>query len=105
VPLPPGLQGPEHLQRLRHHALERRHELARGVGHPCLGCSEPDFWDAGGFYQALSVPTANATHTLGVAGIAGAVVGGVAATLAKKQQRQAVADREPVTIEQLEQRL
>ncbi len=22
-------------------------------GHPCLGCSEPDFWDKGGFYQAL----------------------------------------------------
>ena len=22
-------------------------------GHPCLGCSEPDFWDAGGFYEAL----------------------------------------------------
>ncbi len=20
-------------------------------GHPCLGCSEPDFWDAGGFYE------------------------------------------------------
>jgi len=23
------------------------------AGHPCLGCSEPDFWDAGGFYQGL----------------------------------------------------
>lgn len=23
------------------------------AGHPCLGCSEPDFWDAGGFYEAL----------------------------------------------------
>ena len=22
-------------------------------GHPCLGCSEPDFWDKGSFYQAL----------------------------------------------------
>lgn len=22
-------------------------------GHPCIGCSEPDFWDAGGFYEAL----------------------------------------------------
>jgi hydrogenase small subunit len=20
-------------------------------GHPCLGCSEPNFWDAGGFYR------------------------------------------------------
>ena len=23
------------------------------AGHPCLGCSEPDFWDQGGFYQGL----------------------------------------------------
>ncbi len=23
------------------------------AGHPCLGCSEPDFWDKGGFYQSL----------------------------------------------------
>jgi hydrogenase small subunit len=22
-------------------------------GHPCLGCSEPEFWDKGGFYQSL----------------------------------------------------
>lgn len=22
-------------------------------GHPCLGCSEPAFWDKGGFYQSL----------------------------------------------------
>jgi hydrogenase small subunit len=22
-------------------------------GHPCLGCSEPDFWDRGGFYQPV----------------------------------------------------
>jgi hydrogenase small subunit len=23
------------------------------AGHPCLGCSEPGFWDRGGFYRAL----------------------------------------------------
>jgi hydrogenase small subunit len=23
------------------------------AGHPCIGCSEPGFWDRGGFYQAL----------------------------------------------------
>jgi hydrogenase small subunit len=23
------------------------------AGHPCLGCSEPGFWDRGGFYDAL----------------------------------------------------
>ncbi len=25
-------------------------------GHPCLGCSEPSFWDGGGFYQGQSAP-------------------------------------------------
>ena len=25
-------------------------------GHGCLGCSEPDFWDQGGFYRPLSAP-------------------------------------------------
>jgi hydrogenase small subunit len=25
-------------------------------GHPCLGCSQPDFWDGGGFYQGQSAP-------------------------------------------------
>lgn len=25
-------------------------------GHGCIGCSEPNFWDAGGFYKALSMP-------------------------------------------------
>ncbi len=24
------------------------------AGHGCLGCSQPNFWDGGGFYQALS---------------------------------------------------
>ncbi|MGB1110496.1 MAG: hydrogenase small subunit, partial [Gammaproteobacteria bacterium] len=26
-------------------------------GHGCIGCSEPGFWDRGGFYEALSKPT------------------------------------------------
>ena len=25
------------------------------AGHGCIGCAEPDFWDKGGFYDALSV--------------------------------------------------
>ncbi|MCZ7653956.1 MAG: hydrogenase small subunit [Rhodocyclaceae bacterium] len=47
------LQGPGHLQRLRHHQVE-----PEGVsfpiqsGHGCIGCSEPGFWDAGPFYKA-----------------------------------------------------
>jgi hydrogenase small subunit len=29
-------------------------------GHPCLGCSEPGFWDRGGFYQDLELLAAEA---------------------------------------------
>lgn len=43
-------------------------------GHPCLGCSEPDFWDAGSFYQAIS----SSPEDLGSAAT-GAVVAGAAA--------------------------
>jgi hydrogenase small subunit len=46
-------------------------------GHPCLGCSEPDFWDGGGFYKALSMPTENITQTI-IYTAAGAAAAGVA---------------------------
>lgn len=45
-------------------------------GHPCLGCSQPGFWDGGGFYQGQSAPLGS--PDLAVAGIAvaaGAVAG------------------------------
>jgi len=44
-------------------------------GHPCLGCSEPDFWDAGSFYSALSTPSADVSDWAGAAVVAGAVAG------------------------------
>ena len=47
------------------------------AGHPCIGCSEPDFWDGGGFYKALSLPTENITQTA-VYTAAGAVAAGAA---------------------------
>ena len=43
-------------------------------GHGCIGCSEPDFWDAGGFYKALSMP-ADPLKIAGAASVAGAAVG------------------------------
>jgi hydrogenase small subunit len=51
-------------------------------GHPCLGCSQPNFWDGGGFYQGQSAPLDRPSFTAmgAVAGV-GAVVGaGVAVT-------------------------
>ena len=50
-------------------------------GHPCLGCSQPGFWDGGGFYQGQSAPLDRpGLTTIGLAAGAGALVGaGVAA--------------------------
>ncbi len=44
-------------------------------GHPCLGCSEPDFWDGGGFYKAISTPTGDISRTAVYAIGAGAAAG------------------------------
>jgi hydrogenase small subunit len=74
-------------------------------GHPCLGCSEPKFWDAGSFYAPLSAPLGSPGSTLLAAGVAGAIVGGVAAALAKKRATTAEAERQPVKIDELEQKL
>jgi hydrogenase small subunit len=57
------------------------------AGHPCLGCSEPDFWDGGSFYRALSMPTENIAKTA-VYAATGAAVAGIALgalNLAKKK--------------------
>jgi hydrogenase small subunit len=74
-------------------------------GHPCLGCSEPEFWDAGGFYHPLSVPLGSPTSTLLGAGVTGAILGGAAATLARRRAATAEAERQPVKIDELEQKL
>ena len=34
------------------------------AGHPCIGCSEPDFWDGGGFYKSISMPTEDISQTV-----------------------------------------
>jgi len=73
-------------------------------GHGCLGCAEPRFWDAGSFYKALSVPTVPVGRTLAAAGAGGAVIGTAAAALARRRQRVTTAEREPVKVEELEQK-
>lgn len=45
-------------------------------GHPCLGCSQPDFWDGGGFYQGQSAPLDRPAATVvGAAAAVGAAAG------------------------------
>ncbi len=75
------------------------------AGHPCLGCSEPRFWDAGSFYAPLSVPTDLSSSRILTAGAAGALVGGTVATLARRTVATAATSRQPVTADELEQTL
>jgi hydrogenase small subunit len=72
------------------------------AGHPCLGCSEPDFWDGGGFYKALSMPTENITKTA-IYTAAGAVAAGVAlGAINKNKKNSANKAHTKTTIDDLE---
>ncbi|MBF0470059.1 MAG: hydrogenase small subunit [Gammaproteobacteria bacterium] len=55
-------------------------------GHGCIGCSEPGFWDAGSFYEALSMPTAAAT-TATRAGVGVGVAAGALSAWQNLHQR------------------
>jgi hydrogenase small subunit len=70
-------------------------------GHGCLGCSEPDFWDAGGFYKALSMP-ANPLKYAAVAAVAGAAVGVGASFANRRKKDSAKAAHETTTLADLE---
>ncbi|OJX38948.1 MAG: Ni/Fe hydrogenase [Chloroflexi bacterium 44-23] len=64
-------------------------------GHPCLGCSQPDFWDGGGFYQGQSAPLSKPAGTLGAMAAGAGVVLGVGSALANKQQKKNAKKSEP----------
>ena len=71
-------------------------------GHPCLGCSEPNFWDGGGFYKAISIPTEDITRTAMYSAAVG-IAAGVAIGTAGRVKKSGVAkSREKVTIDDLE---
>lgn len=59
------------------------------AGHGCLGCSEPNFWDAGSFYSPLSTATHLDAGTVALAGAVGVGVG-VAAGAAKCAQQKKI---------------
>jgi hydrogenase small subunit len=71
-------------------------------GHGCLGCSEPDFWDAGGFYNALSIPTSDVSQTVAFGAAAGIALGAAAAGLNYKAKQDAAKNHATVTIDDLE---
>jgi hydrogenase small subunit len=56
-------------------------------GHPCLGCSEPNFWDAAGFYQPLATGEWGSGTVLAAAAAAGVAIGAGAAYVSRKRQQ------------------
>ncbi len=52
-------------------------------GHGCIGCSEPDFWDKGGFYTSLAGGRGIALGDFGIAAAIG-VAGGAAAAISAR---------------------
>jgi hydrogenase small subunit len=66
-------------------------------GHGCLGCSQPDFWDGGGFYQPLSRAGTGSAAGLGAAAGIGAAAGLAASWLARQRQEKARKEEEKPT--------
>lgn len=58
-------------------------------GHGCLGCAEPQFWDAGGFYLSLANSIGSIQTGAGVGLAAGAAVGAALAASNQQGRRQA----------------
>lgn len=71
-------------------------------GHPCLGCSQPNFWDTGGFYKTIAIPTDDSTHLALVSVAAGAGLGAAAAGLNAAKKKAAKNAHEELTLEDLE---
>ena len=70
-------------------------------GHGCIGCSEPDFWDAGGFYKALSVP-ADPLNIAAAAAVAGAAVGVGVSFANRARKKAAQSTHQTITVDDLE---
>jgi len=71
-------------------------------GHGCLGCSEPNFWDAGGFYKALSVPITPIGRAAAIAAAAG-IAGGAAIAIHNRHVKAAAeSGHQTVTVNDLE---
>lgn len=58
-------------------------------GHGCIGCSEPGFWDRGGFYRSLPQGEWGSAAGLAAAAAAGAAAGAATTLLARKKQQEA----------------
>lgn len=59
-------------------------------GHGCLGCSEPDFWDKGGFYEPLSTHPGRMGELAAGAAVAGAAGGIATAAILRTRRNKAI---------------
>lgn len=59
------------------------------AGHGCIGCSEPDFWDFGGFYKALSIPTVEFGKAAAYVTAAGVATGVAVSALNRRKKTKA----------------
>jgi hydrogenase small subunit len=82
-----GCKGPVTYNACAHVKWNDRTSWPVESGHGCLGCSEPDFWDAGGFYKALSMPASPLTRVAGAA--AAGAAAGVAITWFNRRRKAA----------------
>ena len=64
------------------------------AGHGCIACSEPRFWDKGGFYDALSTGDWGTREALLGAAAAGAALGVGSAIAARSRKKKAMAEEE-----------
>ena len=72
------------------------------AGHPCLGCSEPDFWDGGSFYKALSTPTGSLGTTAAIAVGGGMVAGAALGAVQRARKTDAIGLQQRATIDDLD---
>lgn len=72
------------------------------AGHPCLGCSEHHFWDGGGFYRAISLPSGNAATTAAYAVAAGVATGAALGTSNRARRAQSENEHQIITIHTLD---
>ncbi len=72
------------------------------AGHPCLGCSEPEFWDGGGFYKALSIPTTEVARDALYAGAAAVAAGSALGMMNRARSKQAKSEHEKVSVDDLQ---
>jgi len=70
-------------------------------GHGCIGCSEPNFWDAGSFYKALTAPAADLGAWAAAAAVGGAAVGAAMGVAGMQKKKSVAASREALKVDDL----